>query len=355
MDGKKLILIVDDEHANQFLLEGLLSALGYETITAGNGEECLALLNNHEPNLILLDIMMPKLNGIDTLKKISESEEFKKIPIIMVSAKTSTNDIKQALELGAIDYVKKPFDETELSARIKVGLRLKENEDNLREMIAQRESFVRIVSHDLRSPFTAINGFAELLLSDENLTNDQKESLQYIIDSAEYSLEYFNKLLSWTQLEHSDIKLNRNDHNLSQLINNSFLIFRGKAKEKNISLSHKVDEDLSLNLDGTFFQQVIGNLINNAIKFTSENGEINISCDQKEKLEIVVSDSGVGIPEEITPELLFGQTFRSSTRGTKGEKGTGIGLGICKKIIDAHGFEITFRRKEQGTDFVIMI
>ena len=191
------ILIVDDEHANQFLIDGLLSENGYSTMIATDGEECIKLLENDIPDLILLDIMMPRMSGIQVLEKINNHPVWKEIPVIMISAKTASTDIQEALGMGAMDYIKKPFEEMELLARVKVGIRLKTKEDHLRDMIKQKEEFVRIISHDLRSPFLAINGFAELIVNDDNLVPEQKESLSKIIESVNYSQDYFNRLLNW--------------------------------------------------------------------------------------------------------------------------------------------------------------
>jgi two-component system, sensor histidine kinase and response regulator len=352
---KPLILIVDDEHANQFLLQGLLSANGYETITATDGEECLKILEKNKPDLILLDIMMPRMSGIQVLQKINEIDELMLIPVIMVSAKTSTPDIERALEMGAIDYIKKPFEEIELLARVKSGIRLKLKEDRLREMIAQREDFIRIVSHDLRSPFTAIDGFASMLMHDENLNPDQKDSIQQIIDSVGFSQEYFNKLLSWARLEKDEIELNKKPVNLEKLVNSVLPFHEKKAGKKSITLAIVMDPDHTVLADEVFLRQVIENLISNAIKFTPSGGAVKCtSIIRDDGLQLIISDTGIGMPENLTPNDFTAMNFQPSRRGTNNEKGTGIGLGICKKILDVHGFGIRFNKNNTGgTDFII--
>ncbi len=349
------ILIVDDERANQFLLEGLLKAHNYHTSIAGDGDECLKLLETERPDLILLDIMMPRVSGIEVLKRIVNSEELNRIPVIMVSAKTSTSDIKKALEIGAIDYIRKPFEEVDLLARVNAGIRLKNKEDHLRELIAQREDFVRIISHDLRSPFIAISGFAEMLLSDENLNDDQKRSLQQIIDSVEFSQEYFNKLLSWAKLEQQEIELNKKQYNLAKMVLSTLRIQEKKAHKKNIQISIEVDPALEITVDEIFFRQVIENLVSNAIKFTPVGGTIQCLSDRKEdSIRLIISDNGIGMPADISPDELFSRAFVPSRRGTNSEKGTGIGLGICKKILDAHKFKLSYTANNKGgTDFII--
>lgn len=352
-----VVLIVDDEHANQFLLEGLLNAHGYETLTASDGEECLDILNSTHPDLILLDIMMPRMSGVEVLKSVMKSEELQHIPVLMVSAKTTTADIKEALEIGAIDYIKKPFDELELLSRVKVGIRLKLKEDHLRDMIKQRDDFVKIISHDLRSPFTAINGFAELMLKADNLTEKQKASLNYIIESVEFSNDYFNRLLSWTMLESEDLSLNLTRKNISEIVDGVFRLFDKKAGEKQIQMVNEVNKHLSCKIDVTFFQQVIANLVSNAIKFSNSEGTVKCSSKQSDNVtEFIVSDHGIGMPEGTVQEELFRDKFRKSRRGTSGEKGTGIGLSICKKILDAHGFGIRYTPgRNGGSDFIVRL
>jgi len=354
---KPVILIVDDEHANQFLLEGLLNAHEYETLTASDGEECMEILKTNLPDLILLDIMMPRMTGVEVLKLLIHSDKLKHIPVLMVSAKTTTADIKESLEIGAIDYIKKPFDELELLSRIKVGLRLKFKEDHLREMIKQRDDFVKIVSHDLRSPFTAINGFAELLLKADNLTEKQKSSLNYIIESVEFSNDYFNKLLSWTMLDSNDLILDLAERNISGIVDSVYKLFENKAKEKQIQLINQVDKSLVKLIDITFFHQVIANLVSNAIKYTNLEG--TVKCSSKvagNVIELVVSDNGIGLPVEMEQKDLFHDEYRKSRKGTLGEKGTGIGLSICRKILDAHGFSIHHEPgKTGGSDFIISL
>jgi len=351
------ILIVDDERANQFLLENLLTANGYKTTTASDGEECLRKLENELPDLILLDIMMPHMSGIQVLERIVQHAVWKEIPVIMVTAKTSTYDVQEALGMGAIDYIKKPFEEMELLARVKVGVRLKEKEDYLRDMIKQREEFVRIISHDLRSPFIAISGFAEMILDDENLTSQQKESIKKILESVTFSQDYFNRLLSWAKLEHGEIELNKEEMDVSRLINSCYQFHQPIADKKEIGLINKLDDGFTILADEVFFRQVIDNLLSNAIKFTSPKGHVTCYSSHTDRYhELIISDNGIGMPPNLTPDNLFIMQRIDSRRGTKNEKGTGLGLGICKKILDAHGFEITFRKNsEGGADFIITI
>lgn len=350
------ILVVDDLPDNTFLLSGLLTENGYEPIIANSGAECLQFLENEEkPALILMDIMMPEMTGIEALVKIQENPEFKYIPVIMVSAKTNSEDVEEALSKGAVDYVKKPIDEIEMLARIKTALRLKESEDKMREMVKAQESFIRLISHDLRSPFTSIHGFAELLLMDDNLEENQKNSLQFIIDSTNQSLEYFNKLLDWTRMGASEIELNRNNVQVSKVMEYTKALFITKAKEKDITIELDTLDSITINADEVYLSQVISNLVNNAIKFTPNGGVIKLISGEHDGVAVLkVRDSGIGMPADMTVDTVFSQSINKSRKGTDGEKGTGIGLTICKKIIDAHNFRIDFNSElNKYTEFSI--
>ncbi len=359
-DQKSKILIVDDSPSNIFFLEGFLKAEGYDVSTAKDGFECLDYLKTNKPDMILLDIMMPEMDGLEVLEKIVNNEETCNIPVVMVTARTDSEDLEKALSIGAIEYIKKPIDEIELLARVKSALKIKQQEDKLKEMLLAKEEFIRIISHDVRTPFAAITGLAKLLYSDPELTSklnaDQKESLKFIIDSSHFIVNYFNKMLSWSSLGSKELVLNKEKIKLSEIISNVLTIYKTDIEKKEIEFNADFNEDLELFVDITYFTQVMNNLINNAIKYTPRNGNIKVFTESRNNsLKIVISDSGTGL-YNITPEELFKNTINKSAKGTEGEKGTGIGLHICKKILNSHGFEITFKINEiGGTDFIIII
>ncbi len=359
MDIEKLnkILIVDDEPANIFFLDGFLSEEGFDTISASNGEECLEQMRGNKPDVVLLDIMMPQMTGIEVLKIIVSDPELKEIPVIMVTAKSSPEDIKEALNIGAIEYIRKPVDETELLARLNVVLRIKNQEEKLKEMVESKDAFIRIISHDLRTPFTSISGFAQMLHEDDDLkqklSSEHKEFLEHIMNAAEFSANYFNKLLDWTKLGASDIRLIKKPTDISNVLKSALTVFTTKIKSKNIQIESEILSH-TVNIDETFFLQAINNILSNAIKFTPREGTISISTEKSETGELVIKikDTGAGI--EMSADELFNKTYHKSKRGTEGEKGTGVGLHICKKIIEAHNFDIWFESVSgQGTTFFI--
>lgn len=352
------ILVVDDEPANIFFLKGILAGEGYKVITASSGMECLEILNDTRPDVILLDIMMPVITGIEVLEKIKKNENTRNIPVIMVTAKTESTDVEEALDKGAVEYIKKPIDEIELLARLRTTLRIKKNEDTLRDMLQSKNDFINIISQDLREPFSSIAGFAEMLYYDKELINNlnsyHKNFLKYIINTSQNIVDYFNKLLNWTNLEGKEIKLHLDEISLSKIINSSIVVYQTLISEKSIKIINEVNEDLIVKVDKTYFRQVINNLLSNAVKFTPDNGKIKISTSIDDScIKLVISDSGLGI-QDVEPEVMFSRFINTPARGTRGEQGTGLGLGICKKILDAHGFDITYKTEpREGTDFII--
>jgi two-component system, sensor histidine kinase and response regulator len=359
-DEPNRILIVDDEPGNLFLLEGLLSEEGFTVYAALNGKDAIALAKKELPDVILLDIMMPVVTGMDVLEILMKDPDVSRIPVIMVTAKVEAEDLEEAMRKGAVEYIKKPINEVEMLARLRTVLRLKKQEDMLRRLLESKEDFIAMVSHDVRGPFVSIAGFADMLLTDKALTKclskDHKEFLTFIIDTSNYVYDYFNKLLDWANLGAKRITLKKETINLSKLVHTNVLIFQQKIHDKELHLKLKIEDAISFYADPVYFSQVINNLLSNAIKYTGHKGKITLSAEQTDQaIYIRVADTGVGIGDT-TAEELFEKTFHKSTRGTSGEKGTGVGLRICKMILDAHGYDLSFTSKpHMGTEFTIKI
>ncbi|HEY4788028.1 MAG TPA: HAMP domain-containing sensor histidine kinase [Bacteroidales bacterium] len=352
------ILVVDDEPSNLFLLEGLLAEEGFHVFTALNGEDAIVLAKTELPDVILLDIMMPRITGIDVLKVLMKEPLTCNIPVIMVTARVEAEDVEEALTKGAVEYIKKPINEVEMLARLRATLRLKKQEDNLRALLKSKEDFISMVSHDVRGSFSSISGFAELLLTDDklagSLNSDHKEFLNLIIDTSNYIYDYFNKLLNWANLGANELNLQKEKIALAKLVRVAEIVYKSKINEKDLELVVDIPDDFKIWVDPTYFSQVINNLISNAIKYSHSGGKIRLSIDQRDKgIQFVVADTGVGMPN-ISEDELFGKSFHKSTRGTRGEKGTGVGLRICKMILDAHGFGFNFKsQSNRGTEFII--
>ncbi len=357
MENKKKIFIVDDEEANIFMLEGILSSEGFDVKSASNGLECLELLrSNYSPDLILLDIMMPELNGLDTLRKLKQNHIFNNIPVIMISALTDGDNIETALSLGALEYIKKPIDEIELLARIDTVIKIKEQETELKNNLKIKDDFIRMISHDLRTPFTTISGFAQILLEDVSLklNEEQRETLNYIYGSSDFVIDYFNKMLAWSNIGQRELILEKEITNLKDIIKNVVLTFKPRLNKKNIDLKVNIPE-FPIDVDVTYFTNAVNNIVSNAIKYTKQGGDVKIFLSNENSKNILnISDSGVGI--DLEKKTLFSSKLNKSTIGTDGEKGTGTGIYITKKIIDSHGFGLDFESTPgKGTTFKLIL
>ncbi len=237
--------------------------------------------------------------------------------------------------------------------------KLEKTERQLKNLLDYKDKFVSIVSHDLRSPVAAVLGIADMLVNDKKelskLDKFYVEMIHNIKDEMLRLLDYNDKLYHWSNLELGNFEVVKEKVSLKKIIEIAHRTAGKKLSSKNISFSTNLKKDLKINIDTTLFLQVLNNLLANAIKFTPENGNISINITEGKKLQIAVIDSGVGIPEKVRKNIFSGFS-RNSSIGTDGEKGTGLGLGIVKKIIDAHGFTIDVKSQEgKGSEFIISI
>jgi PAS domain S-box-containing protein len=226
-----------------------------------------------------------------------------------------------------------------------------------KELSKMKEDFIAIVSHDLRSPFNGILGFAEILLEDQNMSEENKEIVSMIQESAEIQLDYINSLLDLISFEQKEIALNLEPVFMEKLVKSSINALKILADKKNISIKMDIAVDIPVYLDYPKITQVINNLISNALKFTSNSGNVKITCFQNknEEIELHVIDNGIGIRKD-KQKNLFQRYSSIRTQGTNGEVGTGLGLSICRMLVRAHGGEINVNSKlGEGSDFYFTI
>ncbi len=344
-EKKSLILIVDDMPENCKLLGNLLKKSGYNPAVAPNGQRALDFVKNKKPDLILLDVMMPELDGFEVCKRLKQDVRTKDIPIIFLTAKVEKNDVIQGLELGAVDYVEKPFNEKELITRVKTHLALKTTTDKLNDTIqalqeskATLEKFFSIISHDLSNIFSGLIGLADLL---NNKEQGNKEFLVNLLkQSTQRGYNLLKNLLEWSRLQTGKLKPTAEIFCLKEFIDNNIMLLTHQAQNKNLTLFSDVDENILVFADANMINTVIRNLLSNAIKFTPENGRVEISAKREgDFIEISVSDTGVGISKEDI-EKLFKIDVSHSTIGTTQEQGTGLGLILCKDFVESNGGSI---------------
>ena len=352
------ILIVDDSAMARRQIQFFLNRDGFEVYEAKSGEEALWLINEVDPELVLMDIVMEGIDGMDTCRRIKEDPQNATLPVIFLSARGEREEIVRGFNCGAIDYIVKPFHPAESLTRIRTHLRVKRlahiREKHIAELKClneEKDRVMRMASHDLRNPIAAIAGLAGFLQEDaENLSEDQREIVNCIADAGESVVTLLNELLDVSAINNGNGSLRREPVSLPDLLRNLSQLFQGEATRKRIHLAVEMEKALpDIIGDRQKLRQVADNLISNALKFTPEGGTVRLGCRSLpgEGLILEVKDSGPGIPEG-EKDQLFKEFGKTSNCPTGGEKSTGLGLSICKGIVEAHKGTINFENLPEG-------
>jgi len=231
-------------------------------------------------------------------------------------------------------------------------------QEHLKRKNAIKDKFISIVSHDLRSPFTSLLGFSEILLKEDDLPEEEKrEYLEYIYDAAKSELELINDLLDWARLQTGKIKIQPKRLNLHYAVSSAVSVLTGNAIRKEVEIKTDIPDDLYVKADERLFHEAVKNLVANAIKFTPRGKRIFLKGNRFKNgvIELIIRDEGVGIPEKEQAKI-FRLDEKFTLEGTEGEKGSGLGLALVKEIIDKHNGNIWFYSKEgEGTEFHITL
>jgi signal transduction histidine kinase len=370
---KNIILVVDDIEQNVTVISQILRTSNYQVMVAFSGEQALRMLEKRTPDLILLDVMMPEMNGFEVCQRIKQTESIKDIPVIFLSALSEAETKVEGLESGGVDYITKPFQEVEVLARVKVHLHIRqlelERKRHIEELILHNEEkdrLMQIVSHDLRSPLSGIRSLSEILYQGDEANNAVlvREFSELICSTADNLLHLVNDLLDLAKVESGKLLLVPIEFDIALMIRSCVRLQKNVALNKGISI---VDEYSSptilINADEPKLVQVFNNLLSNAIKFTPKGGTITVKATiepmdnavVEPMLRISVRDTGIGISPDHLPKVFdkFGVHQRS---GTAGEKGTGLGMPIVKRFVELHGGTIHVESKiNVGTIFVVVL
>jgi signal transduction histidine kinase len=349
MDKFSKILIVDDTVRNLRLLCTILGEEEYKVNVARNGVEALEMVNRNSFDLILLDIQMPVMDGFQTIKKLKEMPSTQNIPVIFLTAQNDKEQAVKGFELGAVDFVTKPFNTTELKVRIKTQVELKQHRENLEGAVKERteqleiamrqlnsdnrakESFLANISHEIRTPLNGIQGMTSLLSSTE-LNEEQQNYLKTLKYSTGYLSKIVEDLIDYTELNSGIAETNFEDFNLVDAIKSCCEIYNYRTAEKGIDFEVDFATDFPelVNGDRTMLKKVISHLLSNALKFTEE-GHIKLYAATEEDLIVItVTDSGIGI-EGDDFEKIFHKFTPLDSSSSRNYEGVGMGLAICKK------------------------
>ncbi|MGD9504490.1 MAG: ATP-binding protein [Syntrophobacteraceae bacterium] len=354
------ILVVDDNPTNLQLLVRMLKDQGYKARPALNGKLALRAAAREVPDLILLDVNMPEMNGYEVCERLKKDERLAGVPVIFVSALNETVDKVKAFAAGGVDYVTKPFQFREIEARVAVHIELcrrkrelEESYERLRKLEELRDALVHMVVHDMRTPLTAILGYMQLLeiKESENLSENGRNRIRQVMELVDNLMEMMNSLLDVSRMESGNMRLNLSGCELVGTVRTVLQGLESLAREHQVEVNAP-DDPVTVVADQELIERVIGNLLANALKYTPVCGSVKVTVrSDPDSAFVSVTDDGCGIPEEYHERIFekFGQVEANRDRR---KHSTGLGLTFCKLVVEAHGGKIGVHSKaERGSTF----
>ena len=354
------ILIADYDRLHIRILGGILKREGHVLAEADSGEKALEVYAQFKPDLVMLDAELPGLDGLETCRRLKQTYGTECAAIVFITAKADSADIVAGLAAGAADYLRKPFNSTEVMARIRAQLKhrvLVHRQSALVEELSQanadKNKFLSMAANDLRNPLASIFQLSKFL-SDGTvgpLPPDQLDLVQTIYATSQSMLGMVNELLDVVTIESGELKLNLEPCNVALLVEKCVYVINIEASKKKSRIHFTVPEErMVFHLDAAKMKQVIDNMLTNAVKYSPPGSDIKVRAQlstDNATFSIGVKDQGPGIPEN-ERDKLFKDFGRLSVKPTGGEKSTGLGLAICRKIVDAHGGTIVAENQPEG-------
>lgn len=365
--SQKSILIVDDEERNIKLIKGMVMSEQYDIATASGGQEALDYLKDHQPDLILLDVMMPDIDGFEVCRHLKQDENTQVIPILMVTALMEKEHRVKAMEVGADDFLSKPVDRTELLVRVKSLLRIKSYHDKVLESNAQitaknmrleklertKDELTHMVVHDLMNPLTVINMGIDLLMLDNSYFNpEQQKTLQQCFYNCDELKRMIQSLLDIHRMEDGKLAPDCSEFDVSKMIDHLIVAFRASAQYNRVELVFDSPAAETLvYADEMLMKRVVSNLISNAIRHTPAGGTVRIGVDgstEDGSMRLRIRDTGEGIESQYH-EKIFERFEQVELKRTGAKVGSsGLGLAFCKMAVEAHGGSIWVESEGSG-------
>ena len=357
------ILIVDDVVSNVLLLKILLSKEGFQVCTANCGNMCIEQCKAEKPDLVLLDVMMPDISGFDTAVIMKKDPEMKEIPIIFLTALNSPADLVKGFQVGANDFLSKPFNKEELLVRVMHQIALvaakrlieKQNRE-LMATISNRDKMYSVIAHDLRSPMASIRmvlNLAVAAISPDVVGQEIFDLIDKANKESEDVHDLLDNLLKWTKSQTGRLNVVIQDLDLNDIIPGVVDIFEMIAATNKIKLSYSGSSTIVV-ADNEMLKTIVRNFMSNAIKFSPEDSTIEINVTSEgDFAKISVRDHGVGIAADRLDTIFHkGET----TYGTGGEEGSGLGLQLCQDFALKNGGDVMVESVEgEGSTFSVLL
>lgn len=356
------LLVVDDVQSNVLLLSALLGKGGYGIVVANNGHEALEVTEKERPDLILLDVMMPGMDGFEVAGHLRAEENNKDMPIIFLTALDDTQSIVTGFKLGGNDFISKPFRKEELMIRIRhqlslVGAKriiLRQTEE-LKKTIAGRDKLYSVIAHDLRSPMASMKMLLNTIMlgiSRDKVEEDIFDMFEMANKTSEEVFTLLDNLLKWTKSQLGKLTVVSQKLDIAGLVEGVIQVSSSVAEVKNIKIILDTPDRMDVLVDIEMIKCVIRNLLSNAIKFSNKNSEIHVVLKEEDgKVVTTVIDQGKGIKKEDQSKLLMEATH-FTTFGTNNEEGSGLGLLLCCDFVRRNGGEFWFESEENvGSKF----
>ncbi|MEW6201519.1 MAG: response regulator [bacterium] len=357
MSNKQKILLVDDEERNLKLLETLLSPQGYEIFKARDGEEAIRSAEEFSPDLILLDVMMPGMDGYEVCVRLRQ--EFDYLPIIMITALDTRDSRLRGIECGADDFLSKPVDSSELKLKVRNFLRakslydrLEESYKSLKELETVKDNLISFIVHDLRSPLTGIKGYLDLLKKSKNIKGQDLSDVNNAGQNVELMMTLVSNLLDIKRIESNELRINPTVCDLAEMISTAVKTIEPVIIDKAIRLHNEIGGmNIRVNVQKELIERLIQNILSNAARFTLRGGEIKIAygaSDDPNFGVVTISDTGKGIPIEHRGRI-FDKFATVEMGGGEGvRRSVGLGLTFCKLAIELHDGKIWVADGEKG-------
>jgi len=355
------ILIVDDNPISLKIFGYILCEENYRIMEASDGQTALELFERINPDLVLLDVMMPGIDGFEVCRNIKSNPKNSHVPVIFLSARNDVADIVKGFESGAIDYLVKPFNKLELMARLKTHLDFKLTRDelirttaHLSELNELKNRIFSIIGHDLRSPLSNVKMTLDFILRKiiDPASPDFDDTILELAKSTDEMFCLLENLFGWARSQSGTLDIVQEQFSIKEQIDSLLVFFKQKLTEKEITIDQQIKPEVLVWADSSTIKSVIKNLLSNAIKYSYRGGKIILSAQQTgNQVCIHVVDSGVGIELERQSQI-FNASKLSRTYGTENEIGSGIGLMLCRDFVEKNSGVIEVEsEKGKGSTF----